>query len=86
MELRGTRGPVGGQDLRGQGLGLSIPATVMPVNSIITAVRQQDYSAGVWLRRREKLEHVSSKNWGLRNRWKEAEKQDAKMLGPEPLY
>lgn len=49
MELRGTL------DTRGQGLGLGIPAS-----SIITAVQQKEYSAGVWLRRRDKLEHVSS--------------------------
>uniref|UniRef100_A0A3Q3WLG5 PLD phosphodiesterase domain-containing protein n=1 Tax=Mola mola TaxID=94237 RepID=A0A3Q3WLG5_MOLML len=30
-------------------------------DSIITAVRQQDYSASVWLRRREKLEHSQQK-------------------------
>lgn len=75
MELRGTRGPTGGQDLRGQGLGFSLSATGMPASSIITAVRQQDYSASVWLRRRDKLEHVSFEywSWGRRNRWKEAE-------------
>eukprot|EP00064_Thunnus_orientalis_P022269 superscaffoldBa00007359_g22459 len=55
MELRGIRGPVGGQDLRG--LGFGIPATGIPASSIITAVQQQDYSASVWLRRRDKLEH-----------------------------
>lgn len=69
------RMPMGGQDSRGQGLGLGIPSAGAPVSSIITAVRQQDYSASVWLRRREKLEHVSSECWSLclRNRWKEAE-------------
>ncbi|XP_019126187.1 inactive phospholipase D5 isoform X1 [Larimichthys crocea] len=61
MELRGTRGSMGGSDLRGQGLGFNIPATATPVSSIITAVRQQDYSASVWLRRREKLEHSQQK-------------------------
>ncbi|KAM3605555.1 uncharacterized protein V6R79_000693 [Siganus canaliculatus] len=52
---------MGGPALTGQGFGLSIPATGMPVNSIITAVRQQDYSASVWLRRREKLEQSQQK-------------------------
>uniref|UniRef100_A0A8P4JWR9 Uncharacterized protein n=1 Tax=Dicentrarchus labrax TaxID=13489 RepID=A0A8P4JWR9_DICLA len=62
MELRGIRaGPMGGQDHRGQGLRYSISATGMAANSIITAVRQQDYSASVWLRRREKLEHSQQK-------------------------
>lgn len=59
MELRGIRGPVGGQDLRG--LGFGIPATGIPASSIITAVQQQDYSASVWLRRRDKLEHSQQK-------------------------
>ncbi|XP_073338624.1 inactive phospholipase D5-like [Pagrus major] len=61
MELRGFRMSTGGQDLRGQGLGLGIPSAGAPVSSIITAVRQQDYSASVWLRRREKLEHSQQK-------------------------
>ncbi|XP_041803865.1 inactive phospholipase D5-like [Chelmon rostratus] len=61
MDLRGTRGSMGGQDLRSQGLGFSVPAAGMPVSSIITAVRQQDYSASVWLRRRDKLEHSQQK-------------------------
>lgn len=60
MELRGTRGIVGGQDTKGQGLGFGYPVTGIPASSIITAVQQQDYSASVWLRRRDKLEHVSS--------------------------
>lgn len=59
MELRGTRGSTSSQDPRGQPIGFSIATTGTPVSSIITAVRQQDYSASVWLRRREKLEHVS---------------------------
>uniref|UniRef100_UPI0037E7D587 inactive phospholipase D5-like n=1 Tax=Semicossyphus pulcher TaxID=241346 RepID=UPI0037E7D587 len=33
----------------------------MPASSLITAVRQQDYSASVWLRRRDKLEHSQQK-------------------------
>lgn len=56
MEARGTRGQLGGQDLKG--FGFQPPG--LPASSIITAVQQQDYSASVWLRRREKLEHVSS--------------------------
>lgn len=59
MELRGKRGSAGCQDPRGQGMGFGI-ASGTPVSTVITAVRQQDYSASVWLRRREKLEHVSS--------------------------
>uniref|UniRef100_A0AAV2JMN7 Uncharacterized protein n=1 Tax=Knipowitschia caucasica TaxID=637954 RepID=A0AAV2JMN7_KNICA len=43
-------------DHRGQGLGFGTPTAV----SIISAVQQQDYSASVWLRRRDKLEHL----WG----------------------
>ncbi|KAM8738893.1 inactive phospholipase D5 isoform 1-T1 [Acanthopagrus schlegelii] len=61
MELRGMRMSMGGQDSRGQGLGFGIPSAGAPVSSIITAVRQQDYSASVWLRRREKLEHSQQK-------------------------
>ncbi|CAJ1067072.1 inactive phospholipase D5-like [Xyrichtys novacula] len=61
MDLRGSRGPAIGQDLRVQGLGLSISTSAMPVSSLISAVRQQDYSASVWLRRREKLEHSQQK-------------------------
>lgn len=60
MEARGTRGQIGGQDLKGQGTGFGFQPPGLPASSIITAVQQQDYSAGVWLRRREKLEHVSS--------------------------
>ncbi|XP_070772429.1 inactive phospholipase D5-like [Enoplosus armatus] len=56
MELRGTRGSMGGL-----GFGYNISTTTMPANSIITAVRQQDYSASVWLRRRDKLEHSQQK-------------------------
>uniref|UniRef100_A0A3Q3IDT4 PLD phosphodiesterase domain-containing protein n=1 Tax=Monopterus albus TaxID=43700 RepID=A0A3Q3IDT4_MONAL len=61
MELRGTRGPMGGQDVKGQGLGFGIPSTGITASSIITAVQQQDYSASVWLRRRDKLEHSQQK-------------------------
>ncbi|KAL3971832.1 E3 ubiquitin-protein ligase [Sarotherodon galilaeus] len=61
MELRGTRGIVGGQDAKGQGLGFGYPVTGIPASSIITAVQQQDYSASVWLRRRDKLEHSQQK-------------------------
>lgn len=63
MELRVVRGTMGGQDLKGPGLGFSIPGSGIPASSIITAVQQQDYSASVWLRRRDKLEHVSSQSW-----------------------
>ena len=65
-----------GLDMRGQGLGLGMMG--MPDRSLITAVQQKDYTAGVWLRRKDKLEHVSSADWsgGLRNRWWKAE-----MLG-----
>uniref|UniRef100_A0A8C7YF58 PLD phosphodiesterase domain-containing protein n=1 Tax=Oryzias sinensis TaxID=183150 RepID=A0A8C7YF58_9TELE len=55
------KGPTGGHDLKSQGLGLSFPIAGLPASSIITAVQQQDYSAGVWLRRREKLEHSQQK-------------------------
>ncbi|XP_039994848.1 inactive phospholipase D5-like [Xiphias gladius] len=61
MDLRGTRGPMVGQDLKGQGLGFGILAQGIPASSIITAVQQQDYSASVWLRRRDKLEHSQQK-------------------------
>lgn len=85
MELRGTRGSMGGSDLRGQGLGFNIPATATPVSSIITAVRQQDYSASVWLRRREKLEHVSPERrswvWHADGRKWNAETKAGKMFG-----
>ncbi|CAF97069.1 unnamed protein product [Tetraodon nigroviridis] len=57
MELRGKRGSGGHQEPRAQGMGFAMAATGTPVSTIITAVRQQDYSASVWLRRREKLEH-----------------------------
>lgn len=43
--------------MKGQGSGFGGPGPT--ANAIITAVQQQDYSAGVWLRRRDKLEHVS---------------------------
>ncbi|XP_075932056.1 inactive phospholipase D5-like [Anarhichas minor] len=55
MELRGTL------DLRGQGLAFSTPALGIPANSIISAVQQREYSAGVWLRRKDKLEHSQQK-------------------------
>ncbi|XP_035800853.2 inactive phospholipase D5-like isoform X1 [Amphiprion ocellaris] len=61
MELRGIRGTVGGPDLKGQGLGFGFQATGIPASSVITAVQQQDYSASVWLRRRDKLEHSQQK-------------------------
>lgn len=54
MDLRGTRGALGGQELRGQGLGLGIQAGGTPLSSVISAVQQQDYLA-----RRDRLEHVS---------------------------
>ncbi|KAK1905422.1 Inactive phospholipase D5, partial [Dissostichus eleginoides] len=41
--------------MRGQGIGLGMMG--MPDRSLITAVQQKDYSAGVWLRRKDKLEH-----------------------------
>ncbi|KAM6922878.1 inactive phospholipase D5-like [Lycodopsis pacificus] len=55
MELRGT------VDLRGQGLAFGTPALGIPANSIISAVQQREYSAGVWLRRKDKLEHSQQK-------------------------
>uniref|UniRef100_A0A3B3HMR3 Uncharacterized protein n=1 Tax=Oryzias latipes TaxID=8090 RepID=A0A3B3HMR3_ORYLA len=55
------KGPTGGHDLKSQGSGFSFPIAGLPASSIITAVQQQDYSAGVWLRRREKLEHSQQK-------------------------
>uniref|UniRef100_A0A3P9N4W4 Inactive phospholipase D5-like n=1 Tax=Poecilia reticulata TaxID=8081 RepID=A0A3P9N4W4_POERE len=61
MEGRGTRGQVGGVDLKGQGIGFGFQPPGLPASSIITAVQQQDYSASVWLRRREKLEHSQQK-------------------------
>ncbi|KAM9364980.1 inactive phospholipase D5-like [Pholidichthys leucotaenia] len=61
MELRGARGQVGGQDMKGQGLGFGYTAAGIPASSVITAVQQQDYSASVWLRRRDKLEHSQQK-------------------------
>ncbi|XP_049591108.1 inactive phospholipase D5 isoform X1 [Syngnathus scovelli] len=59
MDLRAPRGPAISQDLKGFGLG--IPVTGIPASSIILAVQQQDYSASVWLRRRDKLEHSQQK-------------------------
>ncbi|KAI9535620.1 hypothetical protein NQZ68_003174 [Dissostichus eleginoides] len=47
-----------GLDMRGQGIGLGMMG--MPDRSLITAVQQKDYSAGVWLRRKDKLEHRHS--------------------------
>ncbi|XP_043991502.1 inactive phospholipase D5-like isoform X2 [Gambusia affinis] len=61
MEARGTRGQLGGHDLKGQGIGFGFQPPGLPASSIITAVQQQDYSASVWLRRREKLEHSQQK-------------------------
>ncbi|KAM4599059.1 inactive phospholipase D5 isoform 1-T1 [Fundulus diaphanus] len=61
MEARGTRVHMGGHDLKGQGLGFGFQPPVLPASSIITAVQQQDYSASVWLRRREKFEHSQQK-------------------------
>ncbi|XP_015238413.1 PREDICTED: inactive phospholipase D5-like isoform X1 [Cyprinodon variegatus] len=61
MESRRTRGHIGGHDLKGQGVGFSFQTPGLPASSIITAVQQQDYSASVWLRRREKLEHSQQK-------------------------
>ncbi|XP_069549096.1 inactive phospholipase D5-like isoform X1 [Brachyistius frenatus] len=55
MELRGI------QDLRGQGLSFSLPSAGIPASSVITTVQQQDYSASVWLRRKDKLEHSQQK-------------------------
>ncbi|XP_071393415.1 inactive phospholipase D5-like [Centroberyx affinis] len=60
MDVRGIRGPMGGLDLKGQGLGVG-PAAGGPAGSIFTAVQQQDYSASVWLRRKDKLEHSQQK-------------------------
>ncbi|XP_014862479.1 PREDICTED: inactive phospholipase D5-like isoform X1 [Poecilia mexicana] len=61
MEGRGTRGQLGGHDLKGQGIGFGFQSPAVPASSIITAVQQQDYSASVWLRRKEKLEHSQQK-------------------------
>uniref|UniRef100_A0A667ZKC3 Uncharacterized protein n=1 Tax=Myripristis murdjan TaxID=586833 RepID=A0A667ZKC3_9TELE len=61
MELRGSRGPMGGLDLKGQGLGVCSPGTGLPASSVYMTVQQQDYSASVWLRRKEKLEHSQQK-------------------------
>ncbi|KAM4730327.1 inactive phospholipase D5-like [Anableps anableps] len=61
MEVRGNRGQIGGHDLKGQGIGFGFQPPALPASSIITAVQQQDYSASVWLRRREKLEHSQQK-------------------------
>ncbi|XP_056148155.1 inactive phospholipase D5-like [Lampris incognitus] len=61
MEMKGSRGLVGGLDQRGQGGHLGVAGPVLPTSSIYTAVQQQDYSAGVWLRRKEKLEHSQQK-------------------------
>uniref|UniRef100_A0A8C5GWD3 Uncharacterized protein n=1 Tax=Gouania willdenowi TaxID=441366 RepID=A0A8C5GWD3_GOUWI len=44
----------------GQGFSFGFPVG-STANSIITAVQQKEYSAGVWLRRREKLEHSQQK-------------------------
>ncbi|XP_077351884.1 inactive phospholipase D5-like isoform X1 [Festucalex cinctus] len=59
MDLRGPRGPAVSQDLKGFGLG--IPAAGIPASGVISAVQQHDYSASVWLRRRDKLEHSQQK-------------------------
>uniref|UniRef100_A0A672GI73 PLD phosphodiesterase domain-containing protein n=1 Tax=Salarias fasciatus TaxID=181472 RepID=A0A672GI73_SALFA len=61
MDLRGPRGPMIGPDPRGQGLGFGFSASGITASSVITAVQQQDYSASVWLRRRDKLEHSQQK-------------------------
>lgn len=68
MEPRGTRCSSRGHDLRGHSFSFGLQPPAVAASSIITAVQQQDYSASVWLRRREKLEHVSSEylNWYLR--------------------
>uniref|UniRef100_A0A8C6TBN7 Uncharacterized protein n=1 Tax=Neogobius melanostomus TaxID=47308 RepID=A0A8C6TBN7_9GOBI len=57
MEVRVSRAQIA-LDPRVQGLGFGTPAGV---SSIISAVQQQDYSASVWLRRRDKLEHSQQK-------------------------
>ncbi|XP_061692726.1 inactive phospholipase D5-like isoform X2 [Syngnathoides biaculeatus] len=59
MDLRGPRGPAVSQELKGFRLG--IQAAGIPASSVISAVQQQDYSASVWLRRRDKLEHSQQK-------------------------
>ncbi|KAM4607433.1 inactive phospholipase D5 [Polymixia lowei] len=59
MEMRGTRGPMGGPDLKGPGLGVG--GVAPGAGAIFTAVQQQDYSASVWLRRKDKLEHSQQK-------------------------
>nr|XP_061794091.1 inactive phospholipase D5-like [Nerophis lumbriciformis] len=55
MDLRVPRGPAVSQDLKGVAFG--IPSA----GSVISSVQQQDYSASVWLRRRDKLEHSQQK-------------------------
>ncbi|XP_034753574.1 inactive phospholipase D5-like isoform X1 [Etheostoma cragini] len=60
MELRGTRGTMG-LDSRVQGLGFGMPPIGVPASSILTAVQHQDYSAAIWLRRKDKLEHSQQK-------------------------
>lgn len=59
MDLRGARGTLGGQELRGLGPGFGIQAGGAPLSAVISAVQQQDYLASVWLRRRDRLENVS---------------------------
>uniref|UniRef100_A0A8C3GBZ5 Uncharacterized protein n=1 Tax=Cyclopterus lumpus TaxID=8103 RepID=A0A8C3GBZ5_CYCLU len=48
-------------ELRGQGSGVGMPAIGIPASSIITSVQQKEYSAGIWLRRKDKLEHSQQK-------------------------
>ncbi|XP_068597743.1 inactive phospholipase D5-like [Brachionichthys hirsutus] len=52
---------MGGPEVRGQRSVVSIQATGTPVNSIIAAVQQKEYSASIWLHRREKPEHSQQK-------------------------
>ncbi|TNN63710.1 Inactive phospholipase D5 [Liparis tanakae] len=44
-------------EMRGHGSGFGMPTIGIPANSMITSVQQKEYSAGIWLRRKDKLEH-----------------------------
>ncbi|CAL8254472.1 unnamed protein product [Lota lota] len=61
MEVRGGRGASrGGMDLRGPGgCGVGVTPPGAPVSSVYMGIHE--YSASVWLRRKEKLEHSQQK-------------------------
>ncbi|KAM6956214.1 inactive phospholipase D5 [Aplochiton taeniatus] len=65
MEVRSGRLPSGGLDLKGLGPGVTLVGSGAlggrPGSAVFTAVQQQDYSASVWLRRKDKLEHSQQK-------------------------